>query len=732
MNRRKTLVTTLVVLCIVGATALYACAPPADVTYEDAVAGGAPMRVRDLRVSGNADIDGSLTLDGDFTHTGAEQYAAAVKVAATPAATATPQFLIQDVGAGNPLEIRNAAGTPQIRIDNAYNLKMGVATPGATHDGLDLMVSGLFEVDGVAYLDGGAECNGTLTLANDETIINSTNGTISLTVAASGNVGVATGNLLVGNNIVPDVAMDGEDAFVEGTFEVDGAARFDGAIDANSTADIAGTLTLSKGSGNALVVSAGGLAEINSNIVLQNDETIANSADGIISMTVAAGGQLGVATGNLFVGNDKIPDVAMNGEDAFVEGTFEVDGAARFDGAVDANSTGDFADTLTLSKGSGNGLVVTANADLNGDLDVDGTANLDNVDADLTAEMNIDGELVCIGATGDGQTADGDDDLIVKGDLEVDDTLDVDGDIDLDGDGFDVNITGGASIDADAASNFSASAGDITVEAETGSITLKGDEAAADAVYIDANDAVTTGLTIATGSVSGVAVTGGPFDVNVTGAISLDADAASNLSASAGNITIDAETGRVVIIGSEAAANAIHLDANDTVTSGIDIDLGSVSGMTIDGGLVDIGGGSYATANGDNDLGIAGDLEVDGAIDVDGAVDIAGALSVAGLMNYTCTTSDAVSGTYAYFDVAAPCYIMAPTDYVTITLMLTSTGVTTGTTVIFANTANENVQFAHTNIKTSDGGVLDLGQYDVVAWFYTLGGWYELWKSANS
>ncbi|MEK7824760.1 MAG: hypothetical protein AAB290_06945, partial [Candidatus Eisenbacteria bacterium] len=42
--------------------------------------------------------------------------------------------------------------------------------------------------------------------------------------------------------------------------------------------------------------------------------------------------------GDLIVGNGT-PGVAQNGEDGYIEGTFEVDGAAQFDGAVTATST---------------------------------------------------------------------------------------------------------------------------------------------------------------------------------------------------------------------------------------------------------------------------------------------------------------------------------------------------------------------------------------------------------
>ena len=54
------------------------------------------------------------------------------------------------------------------------------------------------------------------------------------------------------------------------------------------------------------------------------------------------------------------------------------------------------------------------------------------------------------------------------------------------------------------------------------------------------------------------------------------------------------------------------------VNKTVDINLGST--MHVDGALTDFGTGSYAAADGDNDVGIAGDLEVDGIIDADGGI----------------------------------------------------------------------------------------------------------------
>ena len=58
-----------------------------------------------------------------------------------------------------------------------------------------------------------------------------------------GFVRVLTGNLRVGN-AVPSVTQDGEDAYVEGTFEVDGATTLDGALTVAGTTALNGVFTL--------------------------------------------------------------------------------------------------------------------------------------------------------------------------------------------------------------------------------------------------------------------------------------------------------------------------------------------------------------------------------------------------------------------------------------------------------------------------------------------------------
>lgn len=69
-------------------------------------------------------------------------------------------------------------------------------------------------------------------------------------------------------------------------------------------------------------------------------------------------------------------------------------------------------------------------------------------------------------------------------------------------------------------------------------------------------------------------------DLNATGTLALDGDAAASISTSSGDITIDSNAGSLVLDGGEAAADAILLDASNAA-GGIDINAGT-GGITID------------------------------------------------------------------------------------------------------------------------------------------------------
>lgn len=102
-----------------------------------------------------------------------------------------------------------------------------------------------------------------------------------------------SGSLQVGNG-TPTVTQDGEDAYVEGQFEVDGEAQFDGTVDINGAVAIDGGVT-----------------------------------------------NIGGGT----------PDVAAGDNDLFVTADLEVDGELELDGALDADSTSNFAGMATFAGG---------------------------------------------------------------------------------------------------------------------------------------------------------------------------------------------------------------------------------------------------------------------------------------------------------------------------------------------------------------------------------------------
>ena len=82
---------------------------------------------------------------------------------------------------------------------------------------------------------------------------------------------------------------------------------------------------------------------------------ISLTSEGLIVRDNSGNTMLTIDDNGLRVG-DGTPDVTMDGEDLYVEGTLEVDGASRFDGAATFNS--DLFSTSKLTAGSGTGVTV--------------------------------------------------------------------------------------------------------------------------------------------------------------------------------------------------------------------------------------------------------------------------------------------------------------------------------------------------------------------------------------
>jgi len=149
-------------------------------------------------------------------------------------------------------------------------------------------------------------------------------------------------------------------------------------------------------------------------------------------------------------------------------------------------------------------------------------------------------------------------------------------DIDATNGGITMDAGTGISIDAGAASNFSTSAGDLTLAATTNSVIVQGAEAAADAVYINASDAA-GGIDMDAGTAGIAADTTGPLSLDSTG--------------TAANFTLTATDGgasTMVIASTNAGAGTGNLDisVDDAITVDSDtfsIDSTGTSNISVTG-----------------------------------------------------------------------------------------------------------------------------------------------------
>lgn len=211
------------------------------------------------------------------------------------------------------------------------NMFIGNGTPGQTLNGEDMYVEGLFELDGVGYLDGGAKIPDDMTLVlgtgNDATLVYDelTDDLLKLTIAsATGGLQVLTGNVFIGNG-VPGQTLNGEDLYVEGLSE------FGAMVYADAGVTIADDMP--------------GFYGTDQDVGVYYDET---TTDRLLVEAMPASG-LNVITGNLWVGNGTAGVAAMDGEDLYVEGASEFDGAMQLDGAVTFGLAASFVAGLNTS-----------------------------------------------------------------------------------------------------------------------------------------------------------------------------------------------------------------------------------------------------------------------------------------------------------------------------------------------------------------------------------------------
>ena len=433
--------------------------------------------------------------------------------------------------AARVITVGNITGATQVVL-NSGTAGVAVTSTGAgdiTLNGGDKIV---LDAAGTVDINSSAAA---INIANDDVdqAVNiATDGERTLTMgSANGAAGVViqggTGDIEIGANAIAHSQTlgnkTGASALVlqcgTGNFSLDGVGASDYAVGASTTTGtivIGGTSqtgTLTLGDSDGINIVEIGTGEGATTVNMATGATAAkavNIATGAVANVVTIGSVSGAAQMDLKVGT----------------GNFTLEGATT--STYEISSTGVNTGTVKLASGTGARTVEIAGG---------GTgAKTINIGAAASADIITIGD-----STGAGSLA------LVAGTGGV--TLDS-------GDAI--------SIDSVASSNITVTgaAADLTLASAGGSVNITASEADGDAIVIDASDAA-GGINVDSGTAGTI--------VDSTGAISLDAAAASNFTVTGAGIdlTLDSAAGRVVINGEEAAANAITLLS---AAGGVDLD----------------------------------------------------------------------------------------------------------------------------------------------------------------
>jgi hypothetical protein len=333
-------------------------------------------------------------------------------------------------------------------------------------------------------------------------------------------------------------------------------------------------------------------------------------------------------------------DIVVSGSLTLGDGRSLVDAAetaAQYRIAVfdDSNTVGGESG-LTWGNADGGGgiLGVSGSIRLKGAFDLDATGSIDMV---TTAGVSIDGATASnVTVTGAGQSLT----LAAAGGGSQEVNIDSAGtgaaaiDLNATAGGITLDASSGVSLDGGAASNFSTSAGSLTISSEanrlflTGAtgLGLQGEFAGADAIVIKASNAA--------GGINVDAGTGG-VDIDTTGKLMLTSsmanagaiaivtsNAAGGIKAVAGTGGIDVDTtGALSLSGSGNSelqiGGALDVDARNAITidsaaAGISLDAAAASNFSTSGGAITIDGktGVYIKEDGTNVIAIDSNQEL--------------------------------------------------------------------------------------------------------------------------
>ncbi|MBI4435303.1 hypothetical protein HY630_01395, partial [Candidatus Uhrbacteria bacterium] len=423
----------------------------------------------DLTSTGLMDINAGANLDIDVT--GAYTM------------DSTTSFSIDGTGTSSNVTLTSngAADDLTIALAGAFNSSLILSSAGTDADAMQITTS----AGGLDITVAGAAAGEDLDLLSNEGISLTSTKDMATAIYLHANGGTSEGIRLyadqgTGVNSILLVSDDGGLTLTSGSLASDdainltassGGVDIDGAMQVNiaSSENTADALVISSSAGGIDISATGNsateniditgtTAAINLTSTLEDATAIVLTASsGAGGVTIAAGTSgINVDSAGVIAFDDELVAIGSEGADGntangdndlFVAADFEVDGIVDLDGSFDFDGTTFAADasgaiTLTSTLGDATAIVLDADGTASGGITM--LANTGGVNVTLTATgpMSVDGDLMVIGGTADGNTATADGDLYVVGDLEVDSIVDIDGSFDFDGTTFDVDGSG--------------------------------------------------------------------------------------------------------------------------------------------------------------------------------------------------------------------------------------------------------------------------------------------------
>ena len=581
--------------------------------------------------SGNTYAEGTLQVDGNVTLGNAASDSHTV--------TGTVQFN-QALTVGERANIRNL----KIGTDAANEIGTLAGNLILDSTGGTVNITDNADVDGNLNVDGNTQIDGTLTVDGNATIGNAAGDAHSVTGTVTFNQPI-TSTDITADNIKIGVDAATEISTTSGNLILDsagGQVHITDNLEVDGFLLVEGNTTLGDASSDTLTVNATSTFTAS---ITTDDITAEN-----IQIGVSGANEIDTAQGNLII------DSATG--QTIIDDSLEIKQALEVDGSTTLGDNA--ADALTVNATSTFNAAITS---------TDITADAVKIGVDASNEISTTtGVLVLDSAGGTVNItdhADVDGNLNVDGNTQIDGTLNVDGNVTLGDASTDahtingtvtfanaVDMNGTATIDNISFANRSiiASGGSLVLDSSTNNVQVTGDLGVSDDLTVSDNATLgsssTDSLTVRATSTFTAAITSDDITANN---LKLAVDGNSEISTTAGNLTLDSATSETIVDDNLTVNGTLDVDGLTTLTDGLTI---NVAGRELS--IQDGTGAAKFTVDTDNGntsivgtLGVTSATTLSNTLNVVQGADFDSTVNIDGVTTLTDTTNASTGNNFA-------------------------------------------------------------------------------------